>query len=476
MPTQQKIKQHFNQLSQTWDQEIIPVLQDYIRIPNQSPLFDQHWEKNGYMKQAMDLIVNWCDQQPLKNKKIKLLQEKNRTPLLLIDIPGNTDKTILLYGHMDKQPAMTGWNHDLDPWKPVLKNGKLYGRGSADDGYSVFAACSAIAYLQYLNIPHARCVILIEGSEESGSIDLPFYLEEIKNDIGAPHFIICLDSECGNYEQLWSTTSLRGIIGGTLKITVLKNGLHSGYASGVVPSVFTILRILLDRLENAKTGKIICDALQVAIPEERVAQAKYASQVLGDQLKKDITFAHHTQPIEQNTQEFILNRTWRPALSIIGMNGVPLPENAGNVTLPALTVKLSMRIPPTCDTQTAHRVMKEMLEKDPPFQAAVQYDSHEISAGWNAPALSNWLAKANDQASHLFFEKPAAYLGIGGTIPFMGMLGRMFPQAQYLITGVLGPHSNAHGPNEFLHIDYVKKLTGCIASVIATHNEIQHEI
>lgn len=469
--THQKIKDSFHHINDKWDQDIIPELKKYIAIPNKSPMFDADWEANGYMAQAMDLLINWCEKQPIKNKSIELLQIKNRTPLLVIDIPGEIDETILLYGHMDKQPEMTGWHPDLDPWKPVLKEGKLYGRGGADDGYAVFSALTAISHLQSLNIPHAHCVVIIEGSEESGSPDLPFYLEKIKEKIGQPSLIICLDSECGNYEQLWSTTSLRGIIGGVLKIDTLENGIHSGYGSGVAPSVFQVLRQLLDRIEDPKTGKIHVNGMNVTVPEHRLTQAREAADALGDGVKNSVPFLEGVEPIVKDTIQQILNRTWGPALSLVGIDGVPSTKNGGNVTLPSISVKLSMRVPPTCDLKTASNALKSTLEKDPPFHAKVTFSAEDNGPGWHAPALSDWLAKANDTASELFFKKPAAYLGIGGSIPFMGMLSEMFPKAQFLVTGVLGPKSNAHGPNEFLHIDMVKKLTGCIASVIASHGD-----
>lgn len=467
----QQIKDNFKQIDQQWEQDIIPQLVDYIKIPNKSPMFDPNWEENGYMTEAMTLLKNWCEKQPIKNKNITLIEEKGRTPLLLIDIPGQAEETILLYGHMDKQPEMVGWRDDLGPWIPVLEDGKLYGRGGADDGYSVFSALSAIAYLQSLNIPHARCVVLIEASEESGSPDLPFYLEKIKADMSEPDLVICLDSECGNYDQLWSTTSLRGIIGGTLSIETLENGIHSGYGSGVAPSVFHVLRQLLDRIENDHTGAILVDELNVSIPEHRLTQAAQAADALGDNVKNSVPFLPGVDAITEDTQEQILNRSWRPALSIVGIDGVPPLSNAGNVTLPKLEVKLSMRVPPTCDAEKANMALKNALEKNPPFNAKVTYNSEDLGPGWHAPAMDNWLKEANDKASQLFYNKPCAYLGIGGSIPFMGMLGDMFPNAQFLITGVLGPKSNAHGPNEFLHIDMVKKLTGCIASVIVSHFE-----
>lgn len=467
----QKIKAHFSKITDQWDHDIIPQLEKYIRIPNKSPQFDVHWKKNGYMMEAMQLLKNWCEKQPIRDQKIELLQQENRTPLLCIDIPGQSDDTVLLYGHMDKQPEMTGWNEGFGPWKPVLKDGKLYGRGGADDGYAIFASLAAISHLQALHIAHARCVVMIEASEESGSCDLPFYLTQLKDQIGNPSFVICLDSDCGNYEQLWSTTSLRGIAGGTLTIETLANGIHSGYGSGVAPSVFAILRMLLDRIEDPKTGAIKLDALNVEIPKHRITQAQAAAATLGDLIKKSVPFLKGVRAITEDTTEQLLNRSWRPALSVVGMNDMPLIENAGNVTLPKLSVKLSMRVPPTGDIQKANTALKEALEKTPPFNAKVHYTAEDSGSGWHAPALSDWLATANDQASELFFNKKAAYLGTGGSIPFMGMLGNLFPKAQFLITGVLGPQSNAHGPNEFLHIDTAKKLTGCVAAILASHYE-----
>lgn len=468
-PIQEKIKAHFHHIEQQWDQDIIPMIEDYIRIPCKSPLFDKQWQENGYILKAMQLIQSWCEKQPIKNMTMELLQLENRTPVLLIDIPGNADETILLYGHMDKQPEMVGWDADLGPWIPVIKDGKLYGRGGADDGYAAFSALSAIAYLQKLEIPHARCVVLIEASEESGSVDLPAYLKMIQPKLGQPSLIICLDSAAGNYEQLWGTTSLRGIAGGILSIATLENGVHSGIHSGLVPSVFQVLRLLLDRVEDPHNGKVKVDALHVEVPPQRLAQIRAAGAILGETLINSIPFLDQVEPLCHDPAELILNNTWEPALSLIGMDGVPSTANAGNVTLPSLSVKLSMRIPPTCDAKKANQALKELFEHNPPFHAHVHYHAEDSGSGWNSPEIAPWLNEASNQASQLFYGKDTAYLGIGASIPFMGMLGEMFPQAQYLITGILGPKSNAHGPNEFLHIDYVKKLTGCVASIIAEH-------
>ena len=454
-----------------WDNDIIPQLQQYIRIPNKSPAFDPNWEKNGYMAQAMQLIIQWCKKQPIKDLQLQLLQDPGHTPLLLIDIAGQLQNTVLLYGHMDKQPEMTGWDDDLGPWTPVLKGDKLYGRGSADDGYSVFAALTAILALQRANIPHARCVIMIEASEESGSYDLLHYLQKIQSKIGHPDLVITLDSDCGNYEQLWVTTNMRGLVGGILTINTLSEGIHSGISSGIAPSVFTILRQLLDRVENAQTSKILMDDFYVDIPADRIEQAKQASKQLGSDIIEKIPFLNPVQPIHSDSTELILNNTWRPALSITGIDDVPHIDNAGNVTLPTLAVKLSFRLPPNCNYDVALNTLKSTLEKDPPYNAIVKFEQTEGANGWQSPPIADWLKAANTAASQTFYDKPACYLGSGGSIPFMSALNDMYPNTQFLITGVLGPHSNAHGPNEFLHIPMVKKLTGCVAMILAMHYE-----
>lgn len=466
---EKNIEKIHQDISTTWDESIIPELVNYIKIPNKSIFYDLDWKAHGYMDEAMKLIVSWCRKQPIKDLQLEVVQLHERTPLLFIEIPGQIDKTILLYGHIDKQPEMKGWEEGLGPWKPVLREEKLYGRGAADDGYAVFAALTAIAILQRYQIPHARCVVIIEASEESGSIDLPPYLNHLKDRIGKPNLVVCLDSGCGNYEQLWCTTSLRGNVSGELKIEVLKNGIHSGLGSGIVPSPFLILRQLFDRIEDSRTGAIIVDELKVEIPKQHQEQSKGIADRMGQLISSYFPFLPNVKPVASNSLELLLNTFWRPQLSVTGLDGLPPVANAGNVTIPSLSVMLSLRTPPTLDTEKAAQVLKAIFEKEPPFDAKVSFHFESAADGWMAPSLSKWLAQANETASQQFFKRPAVYFGEGGTIPFMGMLGKMFPEAQFLITGVLGPLSNAHGPNEFLHISMGKKVTGCVASVVATH-------
>ena len=456
-------------VSDIWDKSIVPELCEYIKVPNKSPLFDPDWEQHGYMEQAVQMLEAWARQQPIAGMQIEVMRIEGRTPLLFIDIPGASDDVVLLYGHYDKQPEMIGWADDLGPWEPVIKDGKLYGRGGADDGYATFGSLTAIRALQEQGIPHAHCVVLIEGCEESGSFDLPYYIDLLGDRIGSPGLVVCLDAECGNYDQFWCTTSLRGNLTGTLRAEVLTEGVHSGDASGIVPSSFRVIRQLLSRVEDESSSTVIPRDFYVNIPRERVEQAHYAADILGSEVYAKFPFVHGAQPISSGTSELVLNRTWRPALAVTGAGGLPPLESAGNVLRPMTAVKLSLRLPPTCDADAATARLKGILERDSPYGVKVRFEPEQAATGWDAPAISPWLAKAIEKASRAYFGRPAVYMGEGGSIPFMAMLGERFPQAQFLVTGVLGPHSNAHGPNEFLHIPTGKTLTCCVAEVIADH-------
>ncbi|HKD46950.1 MAG TPA: M20 family metallopeptidase [Rhizomicrobium sp.] len=454
-----------------WDREIVPTLAEYVRIPNKSPAFDPEWESHGHMNKAVEMFTAWAKDRlkQLPGSSLEVVRLPGRTPLIFIEVPGSASGTVLMYGHLDKQPEMTGWTESRGPWEPVLKNDRLYGRGGADDGYAMFAAISALLALKEQNIAHARAVIVIEACEESGSPDLPFYIEHLAARIGAPDLVVCLDSGCGNYDQLWLTTSLRGMVIGNLTVKVLTEGVHSGDASGVVASSFRIARQLLSRIEHEANGQIKLDSLFVQIPPERQQQAKDAAAILGDEVYTKLPFAAGMKPMEDDPAQLILNRTWRPQLAITAMAGYPAPENGGNVLLPRTTLKLSLRLPPTCSSETARLAIKKELERDPPYGAQVSFDDAQGDNGWNAPALSPWLARALEKASNAYFGKPPALMGEGGSIPFMAMLGKKFPNTQFVVTGVLGPHSNAHGPNEFLHIPTGKNLSASITSIIADH-------
>ena len=456
-------------IERVWQKAVEPALTEYIKIPNKSPHFDPEWQKSGHMKRAADLIEGWCRARKLAGLKIERVELPGRTPVLFMELPGEGTDTVLLYGHLDKQPEMTGWRKGLGPWQPVLEGDRLYGRGGADDGYAAFASLSALEVLAEQGLPHARCVVLIEACEESGSFDLPHYIDHLAKRIGSPSLVVCLDSGCGDYERLWSTTSLRGLLGGELVVEILSEGVHSGDAGGIVPSSFRILRQVLSRLEDETSGKIKLAELHAKIPEERVAGAKACAEILGSRGHARFPFVKGARPMDGEPFELLLNRTWRPALAVTGAEGLPALKDAGNVLRPRTALKLALRLPPTIDGAKAAPLVKKLLESDPPHGASVRFENADGTTGWNAPPTAPWLAQALQGASQGFFGKPAASMGEGGTIPFMGMLGAKFPEAQFVITGVLGPESNAHGPNEFLHIPTGKRVTGCVAAIVAEH-------
>ncbi len=456
-------------VAKMWDESIIPEISEYIRIPNKSPHFDPDWERHGHMEKAVQMLEAWCKTQPIEGMTVEIVRIEGRTPVLFIDIPGQADEVVLLYGHYDKQPEFSGWEKELDPWKPVIRDGKLYGRGGADDGYATFGSLTAIRALQEQGIPHAHCVVLVEGCEESGSFDLPYYIDLLEDRIGSPDLVVCLDAECGNYDQLWCTTSLRGNLTGTLRVDVLTEGVHSGSASGVVPSSFRTARQLLSRIEDENTGQILLEALHAEIPDQRLDQAAKAADTLQELVYRKFPWAVDAVQPSEPCSELMLNNTWRPTLAVTGQEGMPDLVNAGNVLLPYTVLKLSFRLPPTVDAGAAATAVKSALEADTPPLVKVEFDADSSMAGWNAPEIAPWLEASMQKASQAFFGKPSMYMGTGGTIPFMGMLGERFPEAQFLITGLLGPKSNAHGPNEFLHIATGKRLTSCVAQVLEDH-------
>ncbi len=474
----------------TWDEAIVPALIDYIAIPAKSPLFDADWQSHGHIERVIRDAAQWVERQPVAGLKLEVVRLPGRTPVIFFDVPatcpgGNASDapTVLMYGHLDKQPEFSGWRNDLGPWTPKLESGLLYGRGGADDGYAVYASLTAIMALDAQGIPRPRCVGLIESCEESGSFDLPAYIDALKPQLGRVGLVVCLDSGAGNYDQLWLTTSLRGMVSGVLKVEVLTEGVHSGDSSGLVPSSFRILRQVLDRLEDSKTGELLPASFHCEIPADRVDQARATALALGDEVWKRFPWACGADggpslPTTSDPFEALIRRTWKPTLSVTGADGFPEMHSAGNVLRPYTAFKLSLRLPPLVDGNEAAAKLKALLEDNAPYNAKVTFSADGRSGGggggrpsgatgWNAPTLAPWLEEALNSASQNHFGEPCGYIGQGGTIPLMSLLQRGFPAAQMMVCGVLGPKSNAHGPNEFLHVPYGKKLTAAVAQVIA---------
>lgn len=466
----------------TWDEEIVPALTHYIAIPAKSPMFDADWAKNGHLDRVVRDAASWVESKKVPGLKLEVIRLEGRTPLIYFEVPstrtGSAD-TVVMYGHLDKQPEFNGWRRDLGPWTPKYEDGLLYGRGGADDGYAIYASITALLALDKQGLPRPRVVGLIETGEESGSPDLPAYLDLLKPRLGNVSLVVCLDSGAGNYDQLWLTTSLRGNITGTLRVDILTEGIHSGDASGLVPSSFRILRQVLDRLEDSRTGRLLPEVFHCEVPSERVEQARATAAILGDEVWKRYPWACGADgapalPTTSDPVEGLINRTWRPTLSVTGVEGFPSLQNAGNVLRPYTAFKLSLRLPPLVDGNEAAMKLKTLLEDNAPYNARVVFEPDgrmgQLGAsGWNAPPISPWLEQALNAASRAQFGAPVGYIGQGGTIPLMGQLQQGFPQAQMMVCGVLGPKSNAHGPNEFLHVPYGKRLTAAVAQVIAAH-------
>jgi len=475
------------QVSQKWDADIVAQLTDYIAIPAKSPLFDPDWAQHGYIDAVVRNAADWVLAQKVEGLTLEVIRLPGRTPVLLFELAASSGacagpvgktlcaQTILMYGHLDKQPEFDGWRSDLGPWTPKYEDGKLYGRGGADDGYAVYAAIAAIQALKTQQVAHPRIVALVETCEESGSYDLMPYLDALRPRLGEVGLVICLDSGAGNYDQLWITNSLRGMASGVLRVQVLTEGIHSGDASGLVPSSFRIMRQVLDRLEDSATGRLLPAQFHCEVPPDRIAQAKATAAILGDELYKRFPWAHadcggstqFTLPTTTDPLQALLNRTWLPTLSVTGVQGMPDLQNAGNVLRPYTAFKLSLRLPPLVDAAQAAADLKALLEDNAPYQAKVTFEHASGTTGWNAPTTMPWFEQALNAASLANFGAPCGYIGQGGTIPLMNMLSLGFPKAQMMVCGVLGPKSNAHGPNEFLHVPYAKKITAAVAQVMA---------
>ena len=459
--------------AEVWEHSIVPALHRYIAIPNVSAAFDADWKANGYMDAAATLISAWCRDRPIPGLTVEVIELEGRSPMIVMEVPATSgvdgDDTVLMYGHLDKQPEMTGWREGLGPWTPVREGDRLYGRGGGDDGYSAFASLTSLEALHAAGGAHARCIVLIEASEESGSPDLAAYVEHLADRIGTPSLVICLDSGCADYERMWVTTSLRGLVALHLTVEVLENGLHSGDVSGIVPSSFRILRQLLDRVEDASTGRILVDALHTSIPPDRLRETHATAAALGGRPSDEYRFAGTTEPMSSDAIDQFLQRTWRPTLSYISADGFPPSSRAGNVLRPSTTLGLSFRLPPTVDADEARDTLMALLSADPPSGATVVVAGTEAASGWNAPEFAPWLTESLTHASQATFGRPFLTEGEGGSIPFMGMLGQRFPHAQFVITGVLGPESNAHGPNEYLHLPTAERITAALAMVINDH-------
>jgi acetylornithine deacetylase/succinyl-diaminopimelate desuccinylase-like protein len=454
-----------------FERDALPALIAFGNIPSLSPMFDEHWEQSGHIEAAAQLLADWARQRRLKDAEVEIRRLPGRTPVLTITVPatGAGEGTCVLYGHLDKQPPLGDWSEGLDPYVPVRRGDRLYGRGLADDGYSAFAALLALESLEASGRPHARCVVLIEASEESASSDLEAHLDALSDHLGQVELLICLDSGALTYDRLWVTSSLRGNVNVRVKVEVVPRAMHSGLASGVVPSSFRVLRQLLDRVEDASTGEVRLAALSAPIPLEHVEAAEDLAGEFGDVCAQELAVLDGVRLMGESAADRQLRRTWRPALSVIGMGGIPDPAIAGNVLRTSTTAVLSMRLPPSVSCDAAAAALLETLNADPPEGAHVTATIDSKGDGWVAPPAPAWLSDALLAASHRAFGRGPGFIGEGGSIPFLAELGRRYPACQFVATGLIGPDANAHGVDEMLHLPTAVGLTNAVATVVEAH-------
>lgn len=454
-----------------FERDALETLLDYTTIPCLSPMFDQRWEESGHIEAAVQLLVSWARQRRLASFEVEVHRLEGKTPVIVVTVAatGPTTGTCVLYGHLDKQPPLGEWSEGLNPFIPVRRGDRVYGRGIADDGYSMFSALLAIEAMEARDIPHGRCVVLIEASEESGSSDLEAHLDAIAEHLGAVELMICLDSGALTYDRLWVTSSLRGLVNLEVTVQVLERGQHSGSASGVVPSSFRVLRQLLDRVEDSSNGHVLIDELWGEVPDEHVTAASSIADELGDIIASDLPMLAGVDMMGNSGADRILRRNWHPALSIIGIAGIPEPVDAGNVLRTHTSALLSMRLPPTVSSTIAAGRLHDVLTTDVPSSAQVRTTVHSLADGWVAPPLAPWLSKALEDASMENFGHAPGLTGEGGSIPFLASLGRRYPNVQIVATGVLGPDSNAHGIDEMLDLVTAVHVTNSVITLLAAH-------
>ena len=463
-----KYEQTLKDAQKDFKESILPGLEEFVRIDNLSPDFDPEWETNFKAEKAGFHLVNWAINQGVKGMKVELVKEKGRTPLVFIEVAAQgIDKTVLLYGHFDKQPPLGEWDEGLAPTKPVIKNGLLYGRGASDDGYALFAIVESVKLIQLQNAKHGRIVITIESGEECGSPDLLYYLtEKLKDRIGEPDLMVCMDSGCKDYSSLWLTTSLRGFCEVECEVECLKESVHSGTGSGIAPDSFTVMRQLLDRLDDAKTSKVLAP-LSVEIPKYRVEDAQKLAEYQKEKTVTElVNLLDGVKPLTDDYKEIILNNTWRPTVVVTGMSGFPAAEGAGNVLRAKTKAKIAIRLPPTFDCKKSEEVVTDVLTKDPPYNSKVTVKVICSGNGWAAKDMHPSLKKSFSESSKFLFGKDYYNSGEGGSIPFIAELEELFPKCEILVTGVLGPGSNAHCLNECLNLDYTTRMIVALAHSI----------
>lgn len=482
-----------------WKSSIKSDFEQFVRIESITPQYvmGSTAEKLKGICEALNLAMDWVNKQSDLNATLTAgipqgspcaanqahetveTDAAHLTPILLIQIPGTAPEgsgSVLMYGHWDKQAIadVKAWNEPkgsmkTGPFQPNIANGRLYGRGTADDGYALFFSIAAIQALRANGIPYPTVNFILDFDEEGGSVNLERYLEKFSFKIGTPDLCITLDSGAGDYNRIWNTTTERGIVTGTLTVKVLTDSVHSGDGSGIIPNPQRIMRHLLSRLEDPVTGKILPSEFQVEVPATYLADVfSQATNIVPSTIKGFPWFGYATTAAS-NPVELILNRIWRAGLAVTGVDGLPSTAAANNVVVGSVSYQLSLRLPPPLRIDEVQRQLKDLFEKDPPYGATVTYDYEGAPAanGWMSPPQPRWLSEAIDQASQVLFQQPSAPLGDGGTQPVLAILKEKFKETLFFASGVAGPGNNEHAANENLNIKYAEQLSACEAYVLS---------
>ncbi|MED5398347.1 MAG: M20/M25/M40 family metallo-hydrolase [Candidatus Thermoplasmatota archaeon] len=451
-----------------WEQSILPSLSEFIEIKALSPLFEPAWAELGELDATIELFCKWLDEQDLDGMSYETHRIEDKSPVLLVSIDGTGPGEVIFYSHLDKQPSKPElWSEGLHPLKAVRRDPWLYGRGSIDDGYGGYLCVTSVKLLQEAGIPHPRCTFLIETCEESGSFDLPPYLEALSRQLGDPDMIVVLDSGGPDYDHIWMTEALRGLVSGTLSVRVSNEGIHSGTSGGSIPSSFRIQRMLLDRVEDSSTGEVLIPEMHVNISDEIRGKAAALAEVVGDSLWDQLPTVDSLVRVADTTEDMIIGMNWQPTLSIIGADGMPPVQVAGNVLRTNTDLKLSFRIPPGVDSETVLAKAKAILEANPPYGAAVTFTPDSCADGFHAPPMEGKVRDAIHDASMQLTGLPPLASWTGGTIPFMAMMQGKYPNAMFLCTGASGPGNNAHGPDEKMLIPSAKRLTAALSVTVS---------
>eukprot|EP01134_Creolimax_fragrantissima_P007648 CFRG7648T1 len=452
--TQAFVDKHFQE-------KFVDTLSGFIKIPNCTPAFDADYLTNGHIQTAIKYILDFTDSLKIPGLTHSVYDDESRPPMVCIVYPGEVKQNVMIYGHLDKQPFMEGrWSEGLDALTPVIRDNKLYGRGSADDGYSVLAALLSIQAAREQGVPLPRICILLETEEESGSENLLYLMEQaqVKEALGKPDICICLDSETADYDKIWVTSSLRGLAACNLKIEVMESGQHSGLAGGIVPETFTIARQLLDRLEDSTTG-VVVDEFNSQPDDKKRNEAKEVAEYHGSSLFTNFKLLEGVSAMsEHDLAQMYLQNVWYASLSVTGGCGLPDVSDAGNVLRPWTQLRVGIRLPPNVNGHDAAKKLEEVLTKDPPYGCKISVTGLQGGNGFCTKPFPIYLNDSIRDASMAFFGQAHSSFGIGGSIPFLSELGQKYPEAQIIPMGAMGPDCNAHNPDESIDLPYAKKF------------------